>query len=114
MKMEMNGQKSCSDRSRHIHIKYFFVNDVNLKKYIIIEHCGTDDMIADYFTKPLQGSLFIKMRAILMGLFHSTIKERVGENLISSNGFLTETIAEFPMTKIERIINNDEGKKEEE
>ena len=36
----------------------------------------------------------------------------VGENLISSNGFLTETIAEFPMTKIERIINNDEEKKD--
>ena len=112
--MEMSGQKSCSDRSRHIHIKYFFVKDKIKQQNIIIEHCGTDDMIADYFTKPLQGSLFIKMRAILMGLFHSTIEERVGENLILSNRFLTETIAEYPMTKRDQNTNGNEEKKEEE
>ena len=76
MEMEMNGQRFCSDRSRHIHIKYFFVKDIIHQQNITIEHCGTNDMIADYFTKPLQGSLFIKMRAILMGLFHSAIEER--------------------------------------
>ena len=42
------------------------------------------------------------------------LRASVGENLISSNRFLTETITEIPMTKIEGNINDDEEKKEEE
>ena len=37
-------------------------------------------MIADYFTKPLQGSLFKKMRDIIMGLTAFPEEERVGNN----------------------------------
>ena len=40
-------------------------------------HCPTERMIADYYTKPLQGSLFKKMRDILMGLAQFSDKERV-------------------------------------
>ena len=29
---------------------------------------GTDDMIADFYTKPLQGDLFRKMRDNIMGI----------------------------------------------
>ena len=35
---------------------------------IKLVHKGTDDMIADYFTKPLQGEIFRKMRKEIMGL----------------------------------------------
>jgi hypothetical protein len=31
-----------------------------------VQHCGTDDMIADYFTKPLQGSQSIKFRDLIL------------------------------------------------
>ena len=34
-------------------------------------------MIADYFTKPLQGSLFRKMRDIIMGVTSFPVEERV-------------------------------------
>ena len=34
-------------------------------------------MIADFYTKPLQGSLFIKMRNFIMGLDDAFCKERV-------------------------------------
>ena len=34
-------------------------------------------MIADFYTKPLQGSLFIKMRDFIIGLDDSFCKERV-------------------------------------
>jgi hypothetical protein len=35
---------------------------------VIIEYCPTGDMIADFFTKPLQGSLFRKFRNLIMGV----------------------------------------------
>ena len=31
-----------------------------------VEYCPTGDMVADYFTKPLQGSLFRRMRDTIM------------------------------------------------
>ena len=41
-------------------------------------HCPTERMIADYYTKPLQGSLFRKMRDIIMGHIAFPDEERVG------------------------------------
>ena len=37
------------------------------KKAIHVTHCPTAEMVGDFFTKPLQGSLFIKMRNYIMG-----------------------------------------------
>ena len=37
------------------------------KKEVKIEHCQTDIMLADFFTKPLQSTLFNKLRRVLMG-----------------------------------------------
>ena len=77
--METNGQRSCSDKSRHIHIRYFFVKDISEQEQIKIKHCPTKRMIADYFTKPLQGSLFKKLRNIIMGATEFPAEERVGD-----------------------------------
>ena len=53
---------------------------------IDIVHCPTERMIADYFTKPLQGSLFRKMRDIIMGLAPFPAEERVGKKEIMATG----------------------------
>ena len=45
-----------------------------------IKHCGTEKMIADYFTKPLQGLLFTKIRDIIMGNAPFPMEERVGSS----------------------------------
>ena len=37
-------------------------------KKLSIEHCPTEDMVADYFTKPLQGRLFYKLRDLVMNI----------------------------------------------
>ena len=58
--MEPNGKNSCNVNSRHIDIKYFFVKDKVDKYGIQIQYFPTHLMLADYFTKPLQGSLFGK------------------------------------------------------
>ena len=37
---------------------------------INIIYCPTEIMVADYFTKPLQGSLFAKLRNVIMEYYH--------------------------------------------
>jgi hypothetical protein len=62
IKMEKNGRNSCTGNSRHISIRFFFVKDRVDKGEFTIEYCPTECMLADYFTKPLQGALFTKFR----------------------------------------------------
>jgi hypothetical protein len=49
---------SSSERSRHIEIKHFWVNEQWLKNRIDIVYTPTEEMIADILTKPLQGEPF--------------------------------------------------------
>ena len=76
MKMERNGRQSAGQRSRHINIRYFFIKDRIANGEINLIHCPTALMIADYFTKPLQGALFTKFRDPIMGItYFSTLDE---------------------------------------
>ena len=77
MKLEKNGYGSRGDRSRHINIHFFFVKDVLKKENIELQHCPTKRMIADYFTKPLQGEVFKQMRDQIMGYSKISIEERI-------------------------------------
>ena len=77
MKLEKNGSASASNRSRHIHIRYFFIKDLVDSKQINIKHCPTERMVADFLTKPLQGTLFVKFRDIIMGTLPFPMEERV-------------------------------------
>jgi len=53
---ERNGKTSSGKCTRHINIQYFFITDrVNMKE-ISIDWCPTKMMVADFMTKPLQGS----------------------------------------------------------
>jgi hypothetical protein len=61
-----NGKASSSKRTRHINIRYFFVTDLVKKGQVKVTHCPTEDMVSDYFTKPLQGSAFRKLRQLIM------------------------------------------------
>ena len=67
MKLEINGRNSCTGNSRHIDIRYFFVKDLVSKGEVKIEYCPTEIMLADFFTKPVQGSLFKFFRDIITG-----------------------------------------------
>jgi hypothetical protein len=64
---------------------------------IKVEYCPTEKMIADFFTKPLQGNLFRKFRDVVMGYKHisslydqseqTLAQERVGND---ENGILVK------------------------
>ena len=66
--LEKNGRLSSSKRTKHIKARYFFVKDYQARKEVKIKHCTTDNMIADFFTKPLQGDKFRKFRKEIMNL----------------------------------------------
>ena len=68
MKLEQNGKASSGKRTRHFDIKYFYITDLIERKEVTIEHCPTEEMTADYMTKPLTGSKFIKFRKRIMNL----------------------------------------------
>ena len=66
--LETNGRRSAGKRSRALNVRYFFLTDQVEKKNISIEYCPTDEMWADYMTKPLQGEKFIKFRNEILGI----------------------------------------------
>jgi hypothetical protein len=66
--LETNGKKSSSKRTRALNIRYFFLADQVSKENLVIEYMATGDMWGDYMTKPLQGKLFQKFRALIMGM----------------------------------------------
>ena len=66
--LQENGRKSTGKRSRALNVRYFFLTDQVEKGNLRITYCPTNDMTADYMTKPLQGEKFRKFRAEIMGL----------------------------------------------
>jgi hypothetical protein len=66
--LEKNGRSSSTKRTRHMNIRYFYVKDHVDNRTITIEHCPTNDMVADFFTKPLQGHLFKRLRDRVMNI----------------------------------------------
>ena len=98
MLMEKNGRNSCTGNSRHISIRYFFIKDRVDKGEVKVEYCPTYLMIADFFTKPLQGSMFRLFRDVIMGyrplediMLEIPMKERVGNRIVSQEASKLET-----------------------
>ena len=67
MLLERNGRQSSTERTKHMDIRYFYVSDHVQNKTLSLKHCPTEEMLADYFTKPLQGALFNRLRNHIMG-----------------------------------------------
>ncbi len=68
IKLSENGKASSGKGTRHINIRYFFITDRIARKEVGIQYCPTKEMVADFFTKPLQGELFYKFRDQIMGV----------------------------------------------
>ena len=64
--LERNGSASSSKRTRHINIRFFFAKDCVQAGELSIEYCPTESMVADFFTKPLQGQKFLEFRKLIM------------------------------------------------
>ena len=77
IKIEKNGSVSSGEKSRHMNLRLFFIKDILKRENIEVKHFLMERMIADFFTKPLQGRLFKYLRDIMMGLTPLPIEERV-------------------------------------
>ena len=102
MKILLNGKKSAGKKSKHIDNRYYFIKDWLMTEGIDVVYCPTAKMLADFFTKPLQGSLFRKFRDVILGYKHidtlleeedtlleddeeDSTKERIGSRTDDSN-----------------------------
>ena len=93
MLLENNGRKSSTKRTKHIELRYFFIHDQIKQDKELIEHCPTLKMRADFFTKPLQGMLFYRLRDLIMNIApespyhssHRSVLQDTGEGHNKSN-----------------------------
>ena len=69
IQLERYGKRSSTKRTRHILVQYFYVTD-KLQDRILtaISYCLTKEMVNDYLSKSLQGSLFRTHRNAIMGI----------------------------------------------
>ena len=67
-KLAKNGRRSSSKQTRHIEVRYYFITDHIARDRVRVSYCPTGDMLADYFSKPLQGSLFRKFRNLILNV----------------------------------------------
>ena len=68
VQLHKNHPFSVGSGSKHINIRYFFVVDRIDKKEVKMACCPTEEMVADYSSKPLQGKLFVAHRNTMMGM----------------------------------------------
>ena len=68
IKLAENGKSSSGRRTRHFDIKLFYITDLIGRQEVMVKYCPTDDMIADYLTKPLTGSKFKLFRDKILNL----------------------------------------------
>jgi hypothetical protein len=82
MLLEMNGKASSGKCTQHINIQYFFITDGDNMKEVEIKWCPTKKMVADFMTKPLQGSHFRRLCNLIMGM--ASIKKANNPNMSKS------------------------------
>ena len=68
IQLERNGKRSSTKRTRHIHVRYFYITDtLKNNEGMSVIYRPTIEMSSDFHTKGLQGHLFLKHRNTLMG-----------------------------------------------
>ena len=68
IKLVENVKSSRGKRTRHFDVRLFHATDLISRNEVVIKHCPTGKMPADYFSKPLVGKLFRMMRRDIMNI----------------------------------------------
>jgi len=56
--LEINGKASSSKQRRHTNTHYFFMTDRIKKKELKVEHCPTENVVADFLQSHFKGKCF--------------------------------------------------------
>ena len=67
MKIICNGKRSSGPKTKHMDTRYFWIKDRLVSEGINVVYCPTSLMVADFFTKALQGKLFKTLRDVVLG-----------------------------------------------
>ena len=76
--------RARSETTRHIDIKYYYAKDYVDRGQLTVLHKSTGEMIADFFTKPLQGEHFLSQRDCIMGLEHQQRERQASAEPVES------------------------------
>ena len=108
IKLEENDIMSSGQQTRYINIRYIFTKDRIKDGNINIINCPTERMVAGYFTKSLQGSLFRRLRNVIMGVTHPDFFLETLPPLVTEHvGIHISSISET--NKVSKIINAPSG-----
>jgi hypothetical protein len=80
-----NGRLSSGKRTKHFDIRYFYVKDLLDRGVVKLDHCVSEHMVADFFTKPIQGLRFQHLRDIALNIKPPTVHRSVLEDSISED-----------------------------
>ena len=67
IKLVKGGRRVCRSRTRSIQIHCFYAHERVEDGTIIVTYCSTKEMVSDYLSKPLHGSLFRTHHNSFMG-----------------------------------------------
>ena len=59
IKLAKNVCLSSGKQTCHIEVRYYFITDQIQQDRLKVSYCPTGDMVAEFFSKPLQGTLFL-------------------------------------------------------
>ena len=66
--MEKNGRACLGKCNPAIDVQFFAVYDNIKRGEMSVEYRHTDEMVADFLTKPLSGQKFLKFRELILGM----------------------------------------------
>ena len=105
MKLAKNAKASSGKRTRHFDIKLFYITDLIDRDQVTVEYCPTDEMLADYMTKPVVGGKFKLFRDRIMNL--SGKHHRLGQQECVGNDHLSQVTSNHSRVPIRK--NSTEG-----
>jgi hypothetical protein len=77
----INNGGSNSERTRHINIRYFWLKSLIDDGDVKVIYEPTEKMIADFFTKPLQGLKFLNARNEILNWSQDKDSKMIGTNV---------------------------------
>ena len=81
-----NGKASSSKRTKHLDVHYYFIMDCIKCGEVKVAYCPSENMLADFFTKPLQGVAFRHMRSQILNMpFTDTNASEVNRSVLNKS-----------------------------
>jgi len=103
-------------QTKHLNVRYFFVTDKIKKGQVKVAYCPTQEMSGDFFTKPLQGTQFVRLRSKILNLpsssstaVHRSVLKDVKKNDGRGSAKTTRLSTRIKSTRNRAVIGGRDG-----